>query len=318
MFGVVFRQAAGFGARPFGNSRSLSSSSGVTSSEQSLLSFISRCMGATSNAALGCPCAGNGKRCKNPLSLCHNFKCICDPSISTTVNGQCVAIIKLTTTDTTTATTTTTTATTTTTTSTTTTSTPACSAFATPAASGCTNQCDTTLSTDAKTKCTATSANDIAYFPLTTPNPAGDTIQEILNVHNNYRRSVAAQGMNKLDWSNCAASNTQYWANTCPSDHDRSSTRQIPGFAYCGQNVYWNSGAPQTWSAAIKAWFDEVRDFALCADNSGKSVGHYTQIMWADTTLIGCGMKSGCPAININGINLPAPVNVYVCNYCAG
>ncbi|XP_055338419.1 cysteine-rich venom protein VAR10-like [Paramacrobiotus metropolitanus] len=303
MINVAIWQAAGFGARSFGSS-SPSSSSEVTSSEQSLLAFIYRCMGATSNAALGCPCAGNGKRCKNFLSICQNFKCICDPSISNTVNGQCVAIASLTNTDTT--------PTTITTSTTSVTSTTTTAAFA----AGCSNKSDTALSTSAATKCTASTVTEIAYVPLTTPVPAGTTILEILNVHNNYRRSVAAQGMNKLDWSDCAASNAQHWADTCPSDHDRLSDRHIPEFPYCGQNIFWNSGSPATWTAAIKEWYNEVNIFSYCADNTGKDVGHYTQVMWADTTLIGCGMKSGCSTIN--GLNLPAPVNVFVCNYCTG
>ncbi|XP_055338449.1 peptidase inhibitor 15-A-like [Paramacrobiotus metropolitanus] len=327
-------QSDGFGARPFGSSSS--SSNGVVntaSAEQSLLAFIYSCMGATSNAALGCPCAGNGRRCKDSLSICQNFKCICDSSISTTVGGQCVAIASLTNSETTTSTTTTTTSTTTTpatTTPTTTTTT----TTTTTAPAGCPANSDSALPMGFSNTCTGatcTSQTTTPPTPCATGNiaypvkasPLSNTdILNILNAHNNYRRTVVAKNMQKLAWESCAASNAQTWAASCPTGHDfvtngvsQANARKVPDYSGgCGQNIAWGYNS---WTDAVKGWYDEVKDFTYCsANNVFSKVGHYTQLMWADTAKVGCGYYE-CPTdITVNGLTLKAPVKTYVCNYC--
>lgn len=47
----------------------------------------------------------------------------------------------------------------------------------------------------------------------------------------------------------------------------------------CGENLYMST-APSSWSDAIQAWYDEVKDFkyGVGATTKGAVIGHYTQV----------------------------------------
>lgn len=65
-------------------------------------------------------------------------------------------------------------------------------------------------------------------YPYANPAATSADKTEILTVHNNYRRTVTATNMPALTWDDCAASNAQAWANSCPNNHD-TNNRQVPG-----------------------------------------------------------------------------------------
>ncbi|XP_055346968.1 cysteine-rich secretory protein 2-like [Paramacrobiotus metropolitanus] len=138
-----------------------------------------------------------------------------------------------------------------------------------------------------------------------------DQITEIVNLHNKYRSSVKSRDMRKLKWNTDAAKSAQRWADTCPDGHNKDTDRQTPGFGKCGQNIAWRQGtAAFSWTNAINQWYNEVKYFRYCRQPTGP-VGHYTQLMWANTSVVGCGVRSGCNNLGTNTI-------VYVCNYCNG
>ncbi len=70
-----------------------------------------------------------------------------------------------------------------------------------------------------------------------------------------------------------------------------------------GENIYWSfsSGTFSIPTAnilgAVNAWFNEVVDysstlipnFSDCYTSAGKAIGHYTQVVWAQTKSIACG-----------------------------
>ena len=57
-----------------------------------------------------------------------------------------------------------------------------------------------------------------------------------------------------------------------------------------GENLYWTS-ATATPEEVVTAWASEVADYDLgthtCAE--GAVCGHFTQVVWANTTTVGCG-----------------------------
>jgi len=61
-----------------------------------------------------------------------------------------------------------------------------------------------------------------------------------------------------------------------------------------GENLYTGTAKP-TYEKASQAWIDErdVYTYAPIGDivNQNKMVGHYTQIIWKDTTRVGCAMN---------------------------
>ncbi|CAI5512338.1 unnamed protein product [Closterium sp. Naga37s-1] len=117
----------------------------------------------------------------------------------------------------------------------------------------------------------------------------------ILEEHNNARREVDVPD---LAWDDGVAAAAQEWANhlasiNCPLEHG--------GAEGLGQNLYWISPAGLTSEedrGAVQAWVDEKADWTPspipdgCVE--GKMCGHYTQVVWRDTTHVGCA-SAQCP-----------------------
>ncbi|KAK7907681.1 hypothetical protein WMY93_016293 [Mugilogobius chulae] len=132
--------------------------------------------------------------------------------------------------------------------------------------------------------------------------------QEIVDKHNALRRGVSpsASNMLRMSWSSEAAANAQRWANKCTLNHSPDSDRVI-STSGCGENLYMSS-YKNTWSNAIQSWYDEVHDWKYGVGSiNGGVVGHFTQVVWYRSNLIGCAMAY-CPNAKYNYF--------YVCHYC--
>ncbi|PNJ22886.1 CRISP3 isoform 1, partial [Pongo abelii] len=114
--------------------------------------------------------------------------------------------------------------------------------------------------------------------------------REIVNKHNELRRAVSppARNMLKMEWNKEAAANAQKWANQCNYRHSNPKDRKTS--LKCGENLYMSS-APSSWSQAIQSWFDEHNDFdfGVGPKTPNAVVGHYTQVVWYSSYLVGCG-----------------------------
>ncbi|XP_076241858.1 venom allergen 3-like [Calliopsis andreniformis] len=128
----------------------------------------------------------------------------------------------------------------------------------------------------------------------------------IVNLHNQLRQRVAsgketrgnpgpqppAANMQTLTWDDELAKVAQRWANQCTFGHDKC--RDVERYKV-GQNVgiRMTSGTQDTKvSDIIMMWYNEVEDFNRNIVNKYRfqsNVGHYTQIVWANTNKIGCG-----------------------------
>jgi hypothetical protein len=94
----------------------------------------------------------------------------------------------------------------------------------------------------------------------------------------------------------------QGWVVRCISDHNPNRTSEYGALAggstYVGENlaVYITNGTPPNLiEFALGAWFDEHADYTYGPfDSSDIASGHYTQLVWADTHRVGCGLAS-CP-----------------------
>ncbi|XP_021084138.1 cysteine-rich secretory protein 1 [Mesocricetus auratus] len=132
--------------------------------------------------------------------------------------------------------------------------------------------------------------------------------EQIVNKHNELRRMVSppASDLLKMQWSNDAQVNAQRWANQCSFHHSPREDRRIN--IGCGENLFMSS-YPASWSAAIQSWYDESNDFVFGSGpkTSGAAVGHYTQLVWNTSYLIGCGVAE-CPGQSWRFY--------YVCQYC--
>ena len=151
----------------------------------------------------------------------------------------------------------------------------------------------------------------LALIGLFAPDVVFDSTQqqEFLAAHNRWRKEV---GSPPLKWSPALASTAQAWAdhlkeaNGCKMEHSHSDL---------GENLHWASPkwsdgrvAEQvvTPSSVVDSWASERADYNPRTNSCarGAKCGHYTQMVWRNTTQVGCG-KALCKDFS----------QVWVCNY---
>lgn len=150
-------------------------------------------------------------------------------------------------------------------------------------------------------------SNDAAELPQRNANVRpvsnAERFAGTLQAHNTVRR---AHNLQPLIWSDSLAAYAQEWANhlastnNCQMRHRPNSGRFKQQY---GENLWWAS--PRIWSDGItevqkitigrvvKDWADE-KPFYNYRNNScqpGQQCGHYTQLVWRETTEVGCAYQ---------------------------
>ncbi|KAM9315598.1 cysteine-rich secretory protein 2 [Gastrophryne carolinensis] len=132
----------------------------------------------------------------------------------------------------------------------------------------------------------------------------------ILDIHNELRCNAdpPASNMLKLKWSEEAAEKAQEWANKCVQGHSPTNFKKLTRHR-CSENILLTP-YKVSWDVVARAWYSEKVDFKYGQGSiNGAQTGHYTLLMWATSSEIGCG-SAECP-------NLPNKYN-YVCWMCPG
>jgi len=167
------------------------------------------------------------------------------------------------------------------------------------------------------------------YVPLPQPTPtvtpaqvnvSTTTITEadkelIVRLHNKLRNEMALQltqyntqfpkasNMRQVYWDQEIAKKAQEHADKKVFEHSASTFRQTSVFSYVGENLYTatSSNPVVNWERGINAWFNEINDYSKLTNlsvtsfqtsSSGGAIGHFTQVIWAETYAIGCGISS--------------------------
>lgn len=123
--------------------------------------------------------------------------------------------------------------------------------------------------------------------------------QDILDRQNYWRSQL---GIAPLAWSEEVASYAKEWAdqlavNGCDFKH-RTNGKY-------GENLYMAMGGNPTGTEVADSWASERKDFNYDTwGDNWMEVGHYTQMIWENTTKVGCAMVK-CSNGNI----------IWVCNY---
>ncbi|OQW95531.1 MAG: hypothetical protein BWK79_02165 [Beggiatoa sp. IS2] len=127
------------------------------------------------------------------------------------------------------------------------------------------------------------------------------TFTGMVAAHNSWRQRVSVPN---LTWSASAAKVAQSWANQLKNTQNCKMSHN-PNRGEYGENIYWSSGRSSTPKDVVNSWGSEVQDYDYATNqcNRGKVCGHYTQVIWRDTTQVGCG-KASCDSMEI-----------WVCNY---
>ncbi len=128
--------------------------------------------------------------------------------------------------------------------------------------------------------------------------------QQILKAHNSARSNV---GVAPLQWSAAVSKYAQEWATYLALEND-CHVQHRENRPY-GENLYWNSGGAVP-STVVSAWTVEAANYNH-ADNSCNGIcGHYTQVVWANTTKVGCGVAA-CGNAEVWVCNYDPPGNYY-------
>ena len=124
------------------------------------------------------------------------------------------------------------------------------------------------------------------------PTPADPQIQAFLQVHNAARNEV---GVAPLRWSAELAAYAQEWANHLASMRNsqvfsgRGPHRpsQVDGR---GENIAGGTSPGYSPADGARQWLSEKRAYRPGPYDGNPNVGHYTQMVWQNTTTVGYGI----------------------------
>lgn len=151
-------------------------------------------------------------------------------------------------------------------------------------------------------------ASSIALNAQQVPATTGSRVlqkdaQQALDFHNKVRADV---GVTALQWSEELAAYAQAWADhlavNCKLEH-RPNTGQWT--QKHGENIFWGEGEDYSPLQASESWYSEIKDYkyGTLNGNNWYKTGHYTQMVWKNTTHVGIGVarcKSGAILIVAN------------------
>lgn len=127
---------------------------------------------------------------------------------------------------------------------------------------------------------------------ITTPNPRFleqkkrlSVRREFLHAHNRVRRHFNEP---ILKWSRKLARYARRWANKRALD-----CRMIHSYGPYGENIFWGKYDHWTATEAVQSWVRESKFYDPHTNQCthGQMCGHYTQIVWRDSSRIGCARK---------------------------
>ncbi len=116
----------------------------------------------------------------------------------------------------------------------------------------------------------------------------------MLKEHNVVRDEA---GVPPLTWSTTLAASAQKWSETLKGESCKM--RHTPNPQY-GENIYqaWTTAIPEEGlvsspKKAVTAWAAEEAFYNYAKNTClpGEMCGHYTQLVWANTTEVGCGVS---------------------------
>jgi len=142
------------------------------------------------------------------------------------------------------------------------------------------------------------------------PRLTAEEIRILINLHNKARSNV---GVGPLVWSKSLAGYAQSWADHLASTSCRLEHRPHSGKwkQEYGENLFMGTTGYYGAADAVRAWESEKSLYhgeSLSPSNWYPS-GHYTQLVWKNTSQIGCA-KAECRGNVIVVCNYDPPGNV--------
>lgn len=117
--------------------------------------------------------------------------------------------------------------------------------------------------------------------------------QDAMATTNSFR---AIHGAPCLTWDPALAAQANSWLTTLLADANQTGNLvlQHGDVAGVGQNLYATTGAAGSAPvAAVRAWAGEEAAYNYDAPGFSEATGHFTQLVWKDTTRVGCAVGTG-------------------------
>lgn len=141
-----------------------------------------------------------------------------------------------------------------------------------------------------------------------TPPPSSSTgapaaMRALVDAHNAYRAKHCARG---LTWSPKLAQAAQDWANSLKAQGCKFGHKPRNPF---GENLAAGTSGTLDGQSVADMWYDEVKDYRFGNGGFSMQTGHFTQLVWRETTQIGCGVAT-CNGMDIWVCEYDPPGNV--------
>jgi pathogenesis-related protein 1 len=133
---------------------------------------------------------------------------------------------------------------------------------------------------------------------------AAPLLKGITAAHNLARASVlpaAATPLPPLEWSASLAATAQAWADRCGLQHSGGDH---------GENLYADTGQG-TAASVVADWVAEQADYDYATNRCAGACGKYTQVVWAQSLRLGCGVARCTTGSPFGG----GAWSLWVCNY---
>lgn len=131
---------------------------------------------------------------------------------------------------------------------------------------------------------------------------ANDSFKKnFLDQHNSYR---AEHGVDPMSYNNELCAIAQKWADELLKKNTfmHSNTED-------GENIYFSqSSVPvtPTGKEAVDSWYSEIKDYNFSSPGFTSNTGHFTQVVWKNSTELGLGMATDGKTVFVVGQYRPA------------
>ncbi|KAK3312148.1 CAP domain-containing protein [Apodospora peruviana] len=125
-------------------------------------------------------------------------------------------------------------------------------------------------------------------------------ISQAIDAHNAARTAAPGGDRPALTWSADLAAHAQEWVNHLAEIDKLQHADDIDE----GENIFASSASVVTFTDAVNAWVSERANYngeKIGETPAGVAVGHYTQVVWPDTTQVGMAMAKGATYTYIVG-----------------
>ncbi|XP_067431491.1 GLI pathogenesis-related 2 [Thunnus thynnus] len=130
--------------------------------------------------------------------------------------------------------------------------------------------------------------------------------QEFLETHNTYRAKHGAQPLTYNSELNAAA---QKWADHLLQIDSMIHSKMEDSEMKDGENIFnMSSSAPLklTGKEAVETWYNEIKDYNWSRPGFSGSTGHFTQVVWKESTELGVGLATDGKKVFVVGQYRPA------------